>query len=593
MSAKIAASNNNAPVKNYIAPEGPQKAYSRYWRKNYSRLEATELATALSAMRKVAGHIGSNVKLIYWQGMSASPDNSIILNPAEVRGIYPIPFRKIDLLVGEVVREAFWCIEWGDWVKNQVKQRASPSTEEMKDYLSSFISAAEDLYIDEQVRPTVWHLYLSKYWRTIIQKRERDPSLPPTASSLANIWREKIFFQTLPANLHPYYDDLIVAMLEYSDTIREVKNLSTLTERRTRRVGIYLEMWDRISSIIKEWEKPAPSPDGVSIQDESGPKVKMPEAGEEKEENHDRDDAKESSDMKEEEPPGLDEELAAQVSFKLEEGESDLTQHISVAIEDPQAKAMNTIFSRAVAKCNVSADQSQVERLKRIFQKQKVFIRRSRIRGIIRGVDMGKIDARRLHRVPLDGKIFKRKDISGSDYSWNISIVADASASMAGRGITDRPWTVAEQTFVSLTEAAKGFFNHLEVFGYQEQTRQCNLVRLYQGGELYTIIPTGQTPTGQAIMAAAVLMKKDDKRKLIIHITDGAANCGLNVVDALEYCQRNRIELITIGCGCNLQTRQFLLERYPRGTVYLMDDIQNLPEGLENLFRDRLLKKHH
>lgn len=593
MSAKIADSNNNAPVKNYRIPEGSQKAYSRYWRKNYSRLEATELATALTAMRKVAGHIGSNVKPIYWQGMSASPDNSIILNPAEVRGIYPIPFRKIDLLVGEVVREAFWCIEWGDWVKNQVKQRASPSTEEMKDYLSSFISAAEDLYIDEQVRPTVWRLYLSKYWRTIIHKRERDPSLPPTASSLANIWRERIFFQTLPANLHPYHDDLIVTMLEYSDTIREVKNLSTLTERRNRRVVIYLEMWDRISSIIKEWEKPVPSPDGVNIQDESGPKVKMPEAGEEKEENHDRDDTKESSDMKEEEPPGLDEELASQVSFKLEEGESDLTQHISVAIEDPQAKAMNTIFSRAVAKCNVSADQSQVERLKRIFQKQKAFIRRSRIRGIIRGVDMGKIDARRLYRVPLDGKIFKRKDISGSDYSWNISIVADASASMAGRGITDRPWTVAEQTFVSLTEAAKGFFNHLEVFGYQEQTRRCNVVRLYQGGELYTILPTGQTPTGQAIMAAAMLMKKDDKRKLIIHITDGAANCGLNVVDALEYCQKNKIELITIGCGCNLQTRQFLLERYPRGTVYLMNDIQNLPEGLENLFRDRLLKKHH
>jgi len=390
----------------------------------------------------------------------------------------------------------------------------------------------------------------------------------------------------LPDNLHHYYDDLIEILMEYSKTIKGIRGLPTLTERRNRRVEIYLEMWDGISSIIKMWERLAPYPDGVNIQDESGPKVKMPEAGEEKEKNPDRDDPKE----KEEESPGLDEELAAQISFKLEEGESDLTQHISVAIEDPQAQQMNTTFSRAVAKCNVSVDQSQVERLKRIFQKQKTLIRRSR-RGIIRGVDMGKIDARRLYRVPLDGKIFKRKDISGSDYSWNISIVADASASMAGRGITERPWTVAEQTFVSLTEAAKGFFNHLEVFGYQEQTRRCNLVRLYQGGELYTIMPTGQTPTGQAIMAAAILMKKDDKRKLIIHITDGAANCGLNVLDALEYCQKNRIELITIGCGCNLQTRQFLLERYPRGTVYLMDDIRNLPEGLENLFRDRLLKR--
>ncbi|MDO8785912.1 MAG: VWA domain-containing protein [Syntrophales bacterium] len=578
---------NDVPVKNYIAPEGTQKAYSRYWRKNCSRLEVNELAAVLSAMRKVAGHIGSNVKPIYWEGMSASPDNSIILNPAEIRGNYPVPFRKIDLLVGEVIREAFCCIEWSDWVKNQLKQQLSPLAEGMKDYLSGFISVAEDIYIDERVRPTVWRLYLAKYWKSIADKTERDPSLPPTAASLASIWRKRIFLQTLPPNLHPYYDDLIAIMLKYSDTIRDVKNLSTLAERRSRRVGIYIEMWDGIYSIIKMWERLAPSPEGTNIQDESGPKVRMPEASEESERGEDQD----RDDNKEEEPPGLDEELAAQVSFKLDEGESDLTQHISVAIEDPQAKQMNTTFSRGVAKCTVSADRAQVERLKRIFKKQKTLIRRSKIRDIIRGVDMGKIDARRLYRMPLDGKIFKRRDISGSDYSWNISIVADASASMAGKGKTDRPWTVAEQTFVSLTEAAKGFFNRLEVFGYQEQARQCNVVRLYHEGELYTIMPTGQTPTGQAIMAAAVFMKKDDRRKLIIHITDGAANCGLNVVDALEYCQKNRIELITIGCGCNLQTRQFLLERYPRGTVYLMDDIRNLPEGLENLFRDRLLKK--
>jgi len=589
VSTKIADSNNNAPVKIYLVPEGPEKAYSRYWRKNYSHLEATELATVLAAMRKVAAHIGSNVKPIYWQGMSASPTNSIILNPAEVRGTYPVSFQKIDLLVGEVVREAFWCIEWSDWVKNQVEQQASPSTEGIKDYLSSFISVAEDLYIDEKVSPTVWRFYLSKYWKSIAGEMERDPSLPPSASSLASVWRKRLLLYTLPPNLHHYYDDLVNILMEYSGTIRQVKNLSTLKERRNRRVEIYLEIWDRISLIIKEWETPPFYPEGVNIYDEGSPnKAKIPVEKGEKEENSDDDDAKE----KEEESSGLEEELAAQISSKLEEGESDLTEHISVHINDPQTQKMNTIFSRAVAKCNVSADQSQVRRLKRIFQKQQAFIRRSKKRGIIRNVDMGKIDARRLYRVPLaDGKIFKRRDISGSDYSWNINIVADASASMAGRKTTERPWKVAERTFVSLTEAAKGFSNHLEVFGYQEQTRQCNLFRLFQEGELYTIVPSGRTPTGQAILAAAMLMKKDDRRKMIIHITDGAANCGINVLDAIEYCQKNKIELITIGCGCNLQTRQFLMERYPRGTVYLMDDIRNLSEGLENLFRDKLLKK--
>ena len=577
------SSNNNAPV-------NPEKAYSRYWRKNYSHIEAIELATVLVAMRKVAAHIGSNVKPVYWQGMSASPTNSIILDPAEVRGTYPVPFQKIDLMVGQVVREAFGCIEWSDWVKNQVTKQAFFPLEWMKDYLGSFISVAEDLYIDERVGSTVWRLYLSKYWKSIAGKMERDPSLPPSASSLATVWRKRLFLQTLPPHLHHYYDDPVSILMEYSDTIRQVKNLSTLTEKRNRRVEIYLEIWNRMSSIMMEWETPPYYPEGLNIYDEGSPnKAKIPELKGKEEENSDgdSDDAKE----KEEESPGLEEELAAEINSRLEEGDSDLTENISVIINDPRTKPMNTFFSRAVARCDVSADQSQVRRLKSIFQKQRAFIRRAKKRGILRNVDMGKLDARRLYRVPLaDGKIFKRRDISGTDYSWNINIVADASASMAGKKSTDRPWRVAEKTFVSLTEAAKGFSNHLEVFGYQERGRQCNLVRLFQEGELYTIVPSGQTPTGQAILAAAMLMKKDERRKLIIHITDGAANCGVNVLDAIEYCRKNNIELITIGCGCNIQTRQFLLERYPRGTVYLMDDIRSLPEGLENLFRERLLK---
>jgi Mg-chelatase subunit ChlD len=580
----MADSNKDTPVNS-------EKAFSRYWRKNRSHLEATELATVLAAMRKVAAHIGRNVKPVYWRGMSASPTDSIVLNPDAVQGTYPVPFQKIDVLVGEVVREGFLCIEWSDWVTDQVVRKTSFPLEWMKDYLSSFISVAEDLYIDERVGPTVWRLYLSKYWKSIAGKLERDPSLPPSASSLACVWRKRLFLQTLPPHLHHYYDDLVNILTQYSDAIRQVKNLSTITERRTRRVEIYLEIWGRISSIIMEWETPPFYPEGVNIYDEGSPnKAEIPELKEKKEENSDgdSDDAK----AKEEESPGLEEELAAEISSKLDEGTSDLTEHISVILNDPQTQQMNTIFSRAVARCNVSADQSQVRRLKRIFQKQQAFIRRSKKRGIIRNVDMGKIDARRLYRVPLaDGKIFKRRDISGTDYSWNINIVADASASMAGKKATDRPWQAAEKTFVSLTEAAKGFSNHLEVFGYQEQTRQCNLLRLYQEGELYTIEPSGRTPTGQAIMAAAMLMKKDDRRKMIIHITDGAANCGINVLEAIEYCQKNKIELITIGCGCNLQTKQFLLERYPHGTVYLMDDIRNLSKGLENLFRDKLLKK--
>ncbi|MDY6857200.1 MAG: hypothetical protein SWO11_21365 [Thermodesulfobacteriota bacterium] len=576
--------DQSRPIKNGLAFTMHDEAYSIYWRKNISHIETNELVLALRALRKVAAHIGTNVKPILWSGMSAIPNNSILLDPAEIRGRYPIPFKKMDLLVAEVVRESLCCIEWGDWVKDQVEQKALLTDEKMKDFLSSFLIAAEDIYIDQFVRHSVWSLYLSSYWKSMIKKKQRDPSLPPGPSSLANVWRDKVFLGNIPVNFHPYYEKPLRILFDYEQSIKELIGVPTLSERRNKRADLYLEMWNLLYQVLLEWEEFIASPDGVPIQDEAGPKVETPE----EEGNEQREGKKE--DVQEEDSQGLDEDLADKINFELDEGEADLTKHISVAVEDPEAKQMETIFSRAVARCNVCADQQQAERLRKIFKKQMSLIRILKKKRARRGVDMGKLDSRRLYRVPLDGKIFKVNDISDYDYSWSISIVADASASMGGKDELYKPWTVAEQTFVSLTEAAKGFINQVEVFGYQEQSGRCNLVRLYQRGKLYTVYPTGRTPSGQAIMGAAHLMRKDNRRKLIIHITDGAANCGLNVLDAIQYCHKCGIDLVTIGCGCNIQTEQFLMERYPKGTVYLMDDIRGLSAGLERLFKKKLLR---
>ena len=205
-------------------------------------------------------------------------------------------------------------------------------------------------------------------------------------------------------------------------------------------------------------------------------------------------------------------------------------------------------------------------------------------------MDQGKLDARRLYRVPVDGRAFLCKIITRPDNAWNISIVSDASASMSGKYSVERPWDAAEKTFVSLVEAAKGFENHLEVYGYHEDGDRCILVELYQSGKLYTVAPGGRTPSGQAILATALVLREKRKRSLIIHITDGAANCGINIVKALEYCRNQRIDLITIGCGCNQQTRDFLQTRFPEGQLLLMDDISDLSDGLERLFKHKLLK---
>ena len=76
---------------------------------------------------------------------------------------------------------------------------------------------------------------------------------------------------------------------------------------------------------------------------------------------------------------------------------------------------------------------------------------------------------------------------------------------------------------------------------------------------------------------------------MIIHITDGAANCGLPLSDAVDYCLRNNIDVFTIGCDCNQQTRDFLHEAFPPERLYFMKNIDYLAEGLERLFKQKML----
>jgi hypothetical protein len=90
-------------------------------------------------------------------------------------------------------------------------------------------------------------------------------------------------------------------------------------------------------------------------------------------------------------------------------------------------------------------------------------------------------------------------------------------------------------------------------------------------------------------MAAAVTLKERGQRRLILHITDGASNCGVRLTDAVEYCSKNAIELFTIGCGCSQQTKDFLRECFPFDSLYFMKTIRTLPLVLERLLRQRIL----
>ncbi|MGW8323113.1 MAG: vWA domain-containing protein, partial [Thermodesulfobacteriota bacterium] len=470
-----------------------------------------------------------------------------------------------------------------EWVVGKVQKAVPNLPENLAPFLESFVHAAEDIYIDELARPKVWSLYLSSFWKTDGVQDARDPALPPSAASLALAWRTRETHGPLPECLHHYYNDPLERLRKCTRGIREVVSLSSPAARREKRVDLYLETWRSLQEILSAWEDFASSPDAINLFDEAAQQGRLPDA-------EDTDEGERENEREEREGvQGLEPDLAEEVMNLVEDQETDLTRTILVAVEDPEAGSMRTRVRQGTARMAMQPDPLLVKQLKKIFNEQASLVRRARRRRVRRGLIEGNLDARRLHRVPIDGKVFKTREPPTSEHSWQICLVADGSASMAGKGARQKPWPVAERAFASLAEASKGSRNRVDIYAYHEERNRCTLTQLYHGGDLYTVVPSGRTPSGQAIMAAAVTLRERRQRSIIIHITDGASNCGVRLSDAVEFCERNAIELFTIGCGCSQQTKDFLRECFPFDRLYFMRTIRTLPLVLERLLRQRIL----
>ncbi|RLJ01392.1 MAG: hypothetical protein DRP08_05565, partial [Candidatus Aenigmatarchaeota archaeon] len=149
-------------------------------------------------------------------------------------------------------------------------------------------------------------------------------------------------------------------------------------------------------------------------------------------------------------------------------------------------------------------------------------------------------------------------------------------------------WYNVQKTFASLFEAAKGYHNKVQLYAYYEQAGRCFISTLLKGNRLYTLSPRGKTPSGQAIIGVAMNMLRDAKRNnLLIHITDGESNCGIDVSEAIRYCKKKLINLVTIGCGYNESIREYLKDTYK--DIYFMKDFSQLPDAIEYLLKKKVV----
>jgi Mg-chelatase subunit ChlD len=518
--------------------------------------------------------------------MAGSEEGALLLSPDLVRGRYPVHGDTMDLLVAQVARQGMGSAEWGEWVGKKAMEAAKDAPEEVRGFLAALLETAEDLYVAARAEGQVWRSYLEKAW-ALEAEPLRDPALPPSPESLARVWRDRALFGRTPDNLHFLHDDLLPLLDHAAEQIPKTAALPNQTSRREARALLYSGLFVRICRALAEWERFLPGEDAVNLHDEAAPQGDLEEPLEdgEPETREPEEEEKERSKL----PGELPQELAEDVAALMEDEEADLTRSIAVAVRDPEAGQMETVFRRGAAKTTVRPDPLQVRRLRRLFQEQETLIRQAKRRKVRRGLTGGVLDQRRLYRVPMDGRAFKHRQAPGKEHAWRIVVVADASASMSGRPGETKPWSAAEKCFVSLAEAAKGSRNLVDIYAYNEDRRVCGLTLLNHGGELHSVMPGGRTPSGQAIVAAAMRSRHRENRTLLIHITDGASNCGMRMGEAVRYCERNGIDIYTIGCGCNRQTRDFLREFFPPGRILFLKDIGRLAQGIERLFRNTIL----
>ena len=109
------------------------------------------------------------------------------------------------------------------------------------------------------------------------------------------------------------------------------------------------------------------------------------------------------------------------------------------------------------------------------------------------------------------------------------------------------------------------------------------------GGLRLNVQGGGGTPSGHAIASIATQMGNyvKGKDKLIIHITDGSPNSHPTVAKAVERCQRDGIEVMTLSTWFPSKE---MIDSY-KGMVEHIHTMSDLETAIPNLLQKRITRR--
>ena len=542
-----------------------EEGYSEFWRRDKSPVEPLELAKLLVALRKMASFVGRNVGTIVWSGMDV--ENAIALDPSPIMGHYPVPAGKVDLMVGLTVQEAYKKIEWSQQLHEKIKKEISLLNQyEYK--FDIFFRLCEDVYIDGLTNKNVFGYYTESARKWRILKNAKELISPPTVSELMHIWWKMAADRDPALYLNGYKDRSVGGLVERGTLDRfyqkpiDVLNKMVLAlredcpkirgvvERSAFRQQLYSEFWPQILKFIRFW--PGDRGDRALVPDVCDEDIATDE------------EAKRAV-------KATIVSYAQLIERAIPNKSRDFTEELKNAVVDPEA-VVPIEGADIVMMAQNKVDRTLLRHIERVVRSA------AERRNIYnRGLESGKIHRRNLYRAHTTGKVFQQKQHE-FELRSDIILLVDATGSMAD----PVKWNKAEIVYQTLFEAILSFNKNARLFAYNEVKQTCRITELYRGGKMLTILPHGQTASGEAIIATAISTRGSNKKRLMIHITDGASNWGCGVDQALAYCRRNNISLITLGIGCSPSGKQSLRAEYGK-LVQFVDDLEVLPRLLSQL----------
>lgn len=528
---------------------------SEFWRKNVSANEAVELANLLRALRKVAGHLGPNIGLIEYAGMSNKAVSGILLDPEMVTGEYPVPFQKVDHLVGLVTHEATHKMEWSDLVWKLLEPIFKKMSGLSLVGFQKMIYTGEDIYVDLVADQRIFGLYVQQTRDKAIKDAESGfHSNRESVDELIHLWWKDPHQSPDLQNVKPVYQAPLSLLIRLSEALKSVSRTKKgATDRCKSRVDLYVNTWQEIKDFITP----------LKINDKKlhwYPYQASP-----------KEDPAIRANPKDQSNPKVSSGLFQEIELKLAENSIDMTPIIRSIVGFDDEAVVPTSRWDFVISAHPLIDRRLVSRLKAIFQ---TYAAKNKL--VSRGLLSGKVDPRRLYRAPVTGRCFLQIDHL-PDLDWNVTLLMDASGSMRGN-----KWRMVENAVANIHKALTGFHNRLQALAYFEKDGILMISPLIKNNRVQSVPPSGLTASGQAIIATAYLMPKKKKRNILIHVTDGESNLGCDVQRAIDYCRKEHIDLITLGCG--YKDREAMSRQYGK-SIQFLDHFGQLAGAMERLLK--------